>query len=219
MDERPDRDRDDRFHDPTRVLTLSDGVFAIILTLLVLELHVPDIGANGSLSAALHEIRPSFVAFLISFAVVASAWLGHRDLFALIRRTDRPLVLLNLVYLLPLSLIPFGASLLARYQEEPVALRLYGVLLVFIAGTRLVIWTYATRKASLLWSPVDEQSRRVVFVAVAVPGAAYAVACLIAGVAPLASLLTFAVFPVVYFLIVARARRRSAPGAAERDFT
>src|SRR5215207_1248236 len=113
MDDKLQRERYERGHDPTRVLTLSDGVFAIILTLLVLEIHVPDLAQGQSLADAGREIRPSFVAFLISFVVVAIAWAGHRDLFSLIRRTDRALVWFNVLYMLPLSVIPFGASLIA----------------------------------------------------------------------------------------------------------
>jgi uncharacterized membrane protein len=148
----------ERDGDPARVLTLSDGVFAIILTLLVLEVHVPDVSGQR-LTEALREVRPSLVAFLISFVVVAIAWAGHRDLFSLIRHTDRTLVWLNLVYLLPVSLIPFGASLLARYSHKPVALEIYGMLLVAIAATRLGTWLYATGKPSLLSTPVPSRSR------------------------------------------------------------
>jgi uncharacterized membrane protein len=99
----------ERQHDPTRVLALSDGVFAIIITLLVLEIHVPELTQGHSLNQALAEIRPSFVAFVISFILAGMYWVGHRDLFALIRRTDRVLVWLNILYLLPLCLLPFAA--------------------------------------------------------------------------------------------------------------
>lgn len=59
---------------------------------------------------------------MISFVVVASAWVGHRDLFALIQRTDRVLVWLNLLCLLPITLLPFGAALLVGQERDPVAL-------------------------------------------------------------------------------------------------
>src|SRR5262249_7043449 len=100
MDDERFRGSYERSHDPTRVLALSDGVFAIIITLLVLEIHVPDLAQGQTLREALREVRPSFVSFLISFVVVAIAWAGHRDLFALIHRTDRMLVWLNILYLL-----------------------------------------------------------------------------------------------------------------------
>jgi uncharacterized membrane protein len=81
---------------------------------------------------------------VISFLVIAIAWTGHRDLFSFIRLTDRNLVWLNLLYMLPLSLLPFGAALIARHAEEAVALRIYGLLLVAVALTRLLVWLYAT---------------------------------------------------------------------------
>ena len=87
MQDHPDPTLYERTRDPARVLALSDGVFAIILTLLVLEIHVPDLTGGQSLAEAAREVRPSFIAFLISFVVVAIAWAGHRDLFALIRDT------------------------------------------------------------------------------------------------------------------------------------
>jgi uncharacterized membrane protein len=130
----------ERLHDPARVLALSDGVFAIIITLLVLEVHVPELDQGQSLNQALGELRPSLVAFVISFVLAGMYWVGHRDLFALIRRTDRGLVWLNVLYLLPLCLLPFAAGLLGRYDREPVALRVYGLLLVAIAVLRVVMW-------------------------------------------------------------------------------
>lgn len=139
-DERDDQVRAmlERLHDPARVLALSDGVFAIIITLLVLEVHVPELTQGQSLNQALAELRPSLTAFVISFVLAGIQWVGHRDLFALIRRTDRGLVWLNILFLLPLCLLPFGAGLLGRYDQEPVALRIYGLLLVVIAVMRVV---------------------------------------------------------------------------------
>lgn len=118
MDEQRELHRYDRRHDPTRVLALSDGVFAIVITLLVLEIRVPDLARGQTLREAFAEVRPSFIGFLISFVVVAIAWAGHRDLFSLIRRMDRNLVWLNILYLFPLSLLPFGAALISRYEED-----------------------------------------------------------------------------------------------------
>jgi uncharacterized membrane protein len=150
----------ERLHDPARVLALSDGVFAIIVTLLVLEIHVPELTQGHSLNQALSEVRPSLTAFVISFVLAGMYWVGHRDLFALIRRTDRGLVWLNILYLLPLCLLPFGAGLLGRYDQEPVALRIYGLLLVAIAVMRVGMWLYATNRPHLLWERLDDRQRR-----------------------------------------------------------
>jgi uncharacterized membrane protein len=85
---------------------------------------------------------------------------GHRDLFGLIRRTDRGLVWLNIVYLLPLCLLPCGAALLGRYDREPAALRIYGLILSAITVMRTAIWLYATYRPPLLWKRLDQRQRR-----------------------------------------------------------
>jgi uncharacterized membrane protein len=220
VDERErDRDRFERLHDPSRVLALSDGVFAIIITLLVLEIHVPELSSGRSLRGALGEIRPSFFAFLVSFVVVAISWAGHRDLFAHVRRTDSPLVWLNILYLFPLCILPFGASLLARYDTEPVALRIYGILLLAIAATRFWMFWYATGRPHLLHEAIDRRSRRSGVLLVAVPTVVYAAAIVVASAAPNVSLVIYAAVPAAYLVAVWRVRHAAPPGSAERDLT
>jgi uncharacterized membrane protein len=206
-----------RNHDPARVMALSDGVFAIIITLLVLEIRVPDLTGDQRLAEALSEIRPSFVAFLISFLVVAISWTGHRDLFAFIRLTDRYLVWLNVLYMLPLSLLPFGAALLARYGQERVALTLYGFLLLAIALTRLFIWVYATNRPRLMSEPIDRRSRRRGALLVLLPAALYVLAILFAGTAPIASLWIYAGAPILYFVALIVTRTAAPPEAVEQN--
>jgi uncharacterized membrane protein len=208
----------ERTHDPARVLALSDGVFAIIITLLVLEVHVPELTQGQSLNEALAEVRPSFNAFVITFILTGMYWVGHRDLFALIRRTDRGLVWLNILYLLPLCLLPFGAGMLGRYDQEPVALRIYGLLLVAIGVMRAVIWLYATNRPHLLWHRLDDRQRRVGLALAAFVVLVYLVAILVAAVASMVSLLIYAGAPVLYFLsiTVLRSRNRDQEYA---DFT
>jgi uncharacterized membrane protein len=209
----------ERQHDPARVLAFSDGVFAIIITLLVLEIHVPDLTAGQSLTAALHEIRPSFVGFLISFVICGMYWVSHRDMFALVRRTDRGLVWLNLLFLLPISLLPLGAALIGRYNDDPVALRVYGIVLVAIALMRTVIWVYTTNRRHLLWIPLDGQQRRAGLALSVAPGLVYFVAFLLARPAPTVSLLIYALLPIVYFLSITVLRFGKDRNAEFADFT
>lgn len=217
LDERQRQVLYERGTDPVRVLALSDGVFAIVITLLVLEIHVPDLGRGQTLGEALGEIRPSFIAFIISFVVVAIAWAGHRALFALIRRTDRALVWFNILYLLPLSILPFGASLTSRYDTDPVALTIYGMLLVGIVATRLTIWWYATGRPHLLIAPVEARARTIAAAIVALRGLAYVVAIVIASRAPAASLAIYALVPFVYLSALVLKRNPSLTEPAAGD--
>lgn len=200
----------ERRHDPSRVLALSDGVFAIIITLLVLDVRVPELAEGQSLNHALGQVRPSLTAFVISFILAGMYWVGHRDVFTLIRRTDRYLVWLNILYLLPLCLLPFGASLLGRFDREPQALRIYGIVLVAIAVMRVLIWLYAVGRPALLWRPPDPRQRRAGLALAAFPGLIYLLAILLAAVAPAVSLGVYAGVPALYFLgiTVLRAGRR-----------
>jgi TMEM175 potassium channel family protein len=209
----------ERAHDPARVLALSDGVFAIIMTLLVLEIHVPELTQGHSLNEALAEVRPSLVAFLISFILAGMSWVAHRDLFALIRRTDRGLVWLNILYLLPLCLLPFGAGLIGRYDQEPVALRIYGLLLILIAIMRAVIWLYATNRPHLLWQRLDDHQRRAGLALNLLPGLVYLLAFLVAKVAPGLSLMIYAGLPVLYFLSITVLRGTRTRNQEYADFT
>ena len=188
-----------------RVLTLSDGVFAIAMTLLVLELRVPERTVNVKAVDVLRDIRPSFIAFLISFFVIASAWANHRDLFEVIRLTDRNLVWLNVVYLLPLTMIPFGAALLSRYGTDKLSLTIYGGLLLAIAVMRLVIWLYATSRPHLLFEPVDRELRRSGVLLVVVPISLYVAAIVLAQVGNIGqdvSVVIYALVPVLYFVTI-----------------
>ena len=101
---RPDITQD-RLRNPDRVVALTDGVFAIIVTILVLELKVPSNLNHDSLRAVLEELRPTVVAWVISFLIAGMYWVAHRDLFARVRFVNRDLVWLNLLFLLPASLI------------------------------------------------------------------------------------------------------------------
>ena len=209
----------ERVHDPARVLALSDGVFAIIITLLVLEVHVPELTQGHTLNEALAELRPSLTAFVISFVLAGMYWVAHRDLFALIRRTDRGLVWLNILYLLPLCLLPFGAGLLGRYEDEVVALRIYGLLLVLIALMRVVIWLYAINRPHLLWQRLDHRQRRAGLALTLSPGLVYLLAFLVARTAPGLSLAIYAAMPLLYFLSITVLRSGRQRDQEYADFT
>jgi uncharacterized membrane protein len=156
---------------------------------------------------------------VISFVLAGMYWVGHRDLFALIRRTDRGLVWLNIVYLLPLCLMPFAAGMLGRYDQEPVALRIYGLVLVAIALMRVVMWLYATNRPQLLWQRLDDRQRRAGLALTVFPGLVYLLAFLVATTAPGVSLLIYAGLPVLYFLSITVLRSGRKRNQEYADFT
>jgi len=205
--------------DPARVIALSDGVFAIVLTILVLDLEVPELEPGQSLGSALVGLGPTFVAYVISFFMTGMYWVWHRDLFAGVRHVDRAAVWLNLLFLLPASLIPFAASLLGAYGHEPVALHAYGVLLITLAVFRSLFKGYLVHRPELLWEAPSRRSRSLGHALTAGLVVLYGVAFLAAIHVPWLSLTIFASVPVLYFLAVTLLRRRAGTRQAAEDFS
>ena len=129
------------------------------------------------------------------------------------------MVWLNFVYLLPVSLLPFGAALISRYEHESVALSLYGVLLLLIALARLIVWLYATNRPYLLYESIDRRVKTIGILIVAVPAALYVLAIGLADSAPDASLAIYVATPSCTSSSrssVARPLRRAKP-TSSRD--
>jgi uncharacterized membrane protein len=145
-----------------RVEAFSDGVFAIAITLLVLNIQVPhDLPAGKSLANALIDQWPTYLAFVTSFATIGIMWINPHRLFAHIRRSDNPLLVLNGLLLMGITLVPFPTALLAAYighPDEQVAALVYGGTLVVIAICFNGLWLYASHRKRLLDRKADERS-------------------------------------------------------------
>ena len=102
-----------------RVEAFSDGVFAIAITLLVLELKVPHVGDGGNdrLAAALLAQWPSYLAFVTSFATILIMWVNHHRMFNFVRRVDARLLYANGLLLFVVTIVPFPTALVAEYFE------------------------------------------------------------------------------------------------------
>lgn len=213
---------------PSRARTLrtarfeafSDGVFAIAITLLVLELAVPVVGESG-LMKALAGQWPSYLAYVVSFSTVGALWLAHTSISEYLGRADLILVRLNLVLLLVVSFLPFPTKLLAEFIKEPgnerVAVTIYGAS--FLASLLLVIalWRYAIR-AGLVNSDLDDADAKMLSRRTIPAAVAYVALIALGLVSPIAAV--FGYFAVALFLILpfgaVLTHRRNA-NAAESD--
>jgi len=143
-------DADSRLADTSRIETFSDGVFAIAITLLVLELQPPHLTEGESLWSGLLNEWPQFGAYLTSFAILGVMWVNHHSLFRLIQRSDRTLMFLNLNLLLWTALLPFPTVLLAEYLlddtiDAHVAAAVYSTNLTLAAIAFSAIWWHVLR--------------------------------------------------------------------------
>jgi TMEM175 potassium channel family protein len=131
----------------SRVEAFSDGVFAIAITLLILDVRVPS-ATQPNLRQALLRQWPMYVAFLISFAFIGIMWVNHHRLFNHIRRTDNGLMFLNLLLLLGVTFVPFPTALLAAHYYSPgrtVAAAVFNGTYFVIAIFFNVLWHHVVR--------------------------------------------------------------------------
>ena len=143
----------------TRLEAFSDGVIAIAITLLILEVKIPHVRA-GNLASALGDQWPSYVAYVLTFVVIGIMWMNHHRLFELIGRTDRGLLFVNLFMLMGIAFLPFPTALLADYvggggANAHVAAAVYSATMTVIGLTFLGIWLYLDRHRELLAPGVD----------------------------------------------------------------
>jgi uncharacterized membrane protein len=129
-----------------RLEALSDGVFAIAVTLLVLDIAVP-VTAEHHLLRSLAQLWPSYLAYVVSFSTIGASWLGHSAITEYLERANSVFVRLNLLLLLLIAFLPFPTRLFADYigkdQPERVAATIYGVSLLLSSTLLWVLWRYA----------------------------------------------------------------------------
>ena len=129
----------------------SDGVIAIAITLLVLQIHVPHTEQGGLLDALLDQ-WPSYIAFIISFVVIGIMWVSHHSMFERIAAVDRGLLFINLLLLLGIAFLPFPTDLVATYIQDGganshIAAAIYSVTMVAIGFAFTGMWFHCQQAA------------------------------------------------------------------------
>jgi uncharacterized membrane protein len=190
--ERTARRREENEVEFSRIVAFSDGVFAIAITLLVLNLSVPEHIPGDDLNNVLWDQRHDLLAYIISFAVIGRFWILHHRFFASVIGFDARLLGLNLFYLGWIALLPFSSQVLGDHGGDSAAIVLYAINL---SGATLVgmLMSADARQAGLSKMPeeeVREGRRRAVFIS-AVFLASVPVALIAPGVAPLLWLALF----------------------------
>ena len=171
----------------------SDGVLAIAITLLVLNLHVPTATPRLTLAHQLHEEWPAFVAYVISFVTIGIIWINHHAMVRRLKAVDHTLLTLNLGLLLTVGILPFTTALIAAYVKqrhgEHLAAAVYAGSLLLMSIAFLTTHRYILRRTSqLLAHDMDEATRRSILARNAVGLAPYAVAVGLAFISSYAAL-------------------------------
>jgi uncharacterized membrane protein len=188
-----------------RIGALSDGLFAIAMTLIVLEIQVPavaGIDSDAKLLAALGDLAPRFLTYLLSFMTLGIFWNGQQTQLSYLSRGNRDLSWLSLLFLAMVALFPFTTSLLAEFFQLRLALALYWVDILLCGFALLAIWTYVERAGLVrddVGPEVGRAIRRRVLIAQALYGTGMAIG------------LVFGTLPAVVFIVLVQLNFAIAP--------
>jgi uncharacterized membrane protein len=194
----------------------SDGVFAIAITLLVLDIAVPA-GAGAHLLRSVAHLWPSYLGYVVSFSTIGAIWLGHNAITDYLEHTDAGFLRLNLLLLLVVAFLPFPTRLFADFiredRPERVAVSIYGISLLVASLLLLVLWRYAVHMRLVRPDMDDEEvqllTRRLT------PGlGGYLVLIIVGLFAPIVAAvgyLAIAIFFIVPFRLAIRVHRRQPP--------
>ena len=146
----------------SRIEALSDGVFSIAMTLLVLKLEVPEVihqHANADMLAQMLALTPQFITYVVTFLIAGGFWFLHHLTFHFIRNVDGVLVWVNLIFLMFVSLLPFSAGLMSHLFVHPVSQLFYLGNQLAIAILLTVHWLYAQRRKLIIDTDPSGQAR------------------------------------------------------------
>ena len=191
-----------------RLGAISDGVFAIAMTLLVLELKFPEMEESISsqeFSQAIREQAPTFVAWIISFAILCRLWITQHALLEYGDKKSKGFTTINFIFLGAISFIPFPTSLISQHSEQPQSVIIFSATLI-VANMALAWMWHSLKKEKLDSDLRSEINRHVKRVVIWMPVIAI-VSCLLATVKPQLGILVWIVFPFAGIII--RRKRRT----------
>lgn len=195
--------------DTSRLETFSDGVLAIVITLLALGIEVPP--ASAALGQELLGLWPSYLAYAVSFLLIGAIWVNHHAMFRYIVRADGTLLVLNLLHLMVVAFMPFSTAVLAqaflRGTDEPIAAAFYGAVLAVGGVFVNAMWRYAAHEHRLLGPGVTDAQIRSMDRRFLAGPVLYVIATIVGLVAPWLALLLYVTLIAFYLFLPARGNR------------
>ncbi len=174
-----------------RLEAFTDGVYAIVITLLILDIRIPEV-QSANLGPALVRMLPQAFTYVLSFFVVGLYWIANHRVALNVKQIDGTLIWLNLIWLLFVSAMPFPTSLLGRYPLEGVPIAIYGIDLILANVTGLFINIYLMKHHELCVRVISPRTLRGQIPAYAIPNGVYLVAIGIGWILPWLSYFLYA---------------------------
>jgi uncharacterized membrane protein len=187
----------------SRIEAFSDGVFAIIITLLVLEIHVPQV-QDKNISAALEHsllaMTPKFLSYILSFVLVCIWWVAHHHLFHILKRSDRGLLWLNSLFLLWLAFIPFPTALMGDFPNQRIAVMGYGTVTTLAGVSFCLMRYYAFYVGKLVDERIDRYLLKLAMIRSVINPVLHSIAVLLAFVDTRLSIALYIILPLMFFI-------------------
>ena len=186
-----------------RMEALTDGIFAIAATLLVLEIRVPklEIESSSAMIHALYPILPSFIAFVFSFLNILIFWINHDSIGKVLLRFDAKLTYLNILFLLFITLIPFTTAFVSEYPFEFIAITVYGLVLLITASIATIMYYHIAFKSKLMHEKISKKSRQKIWKRVVLGPIFFATAILLGRINIFIPIIIYILVPL-FFLIM-----------------
>lgn len=189
-----------------RLEAFSDGVIAIAITLLVLDLRVPSAEVTRGASPLLHALGDewlTYLSYVLSFVGIGIIWANHHLMLRFLHRTNHVLLMLNTLFLFPVVTLPFSTSLLAEYAhgshaEQRIAVLVYGGTFLLLAAGFNAIWYYTTHHPGLLHPGADPRAVGAITASNRLGMIAYTAAFVVGFVLPVASLIAYGLLALYY---------------------
>lgn len=159
----PEKQKDESSKELDRIVFFSDAVFAIAMTLLVLDIRTPEIPSSlvaEELPGRLLALWPKILSYVVSFLVILTYWMAHHSIFSIIRRYDRGLMWLNSLFLMCVAFLPFPTSLLGEYGDQQLVVAIYAGILAVTRLLLTAVWWYAASGHRLVDPDLDLDTMR-----------------------------------------------------------
>ena len=170
-----------------RLEAFSDGVFAIAITLLIIEIGVPHVDGDVTLAREIRDLWPSYFAYALSFFTIGIYWANHHSFTQMFKRTDHGFLMVNVIFLMAIAFLPFPTAVLGEYLKEggqrQDAVTFYAFGLLLPAAGWLLVWLYARAK-DLMVEGLDPGYLRFTTLQYVMSSVIYVLAALISLVAP-----------------------------------
>ncbi len=187
-----------------RLVFFSDAVMAIAITLMALEIRLPELApdqAAAQIGAAVQALIPHIFVYVLSFLVIGTYWVVHHRLFRMMRRYNYRLMWLNIIYLMLVAFVPAATNALGMYPDLPMVTVLYSVSITLVGLSEFLVWIYALRQGYVVHVTATPRLNLYISIRILTPPLIFLLSLLIVPFSILATQLSWALMIPMFYLL------------------